>query len=128
MYGKLKKISDKKILKAIQEIYNDDYVLADDDAKNWFPINIKKIAFKLKIDDVMLIRRLHFIKKQYGLNDKNTAEFIGIQNGEWKIDMAAVMAILSKMSYEDTKYWFTLVLSIVSIVISFITLLCKFVV
>jgi len=125
--------TDLKILRLIYKVYYDSYKAFTRENKNrkvkvYVPIDLDLLASKLKTDKDIIFGRLYYhLENKYGYknDDGSHVAFFTRIDGEDKdcIQFPYMASVLANLEEERSKFSITLWIALISIIISFISLL-----
>ena len=123
--------SDVKFLRAIYNLYHEEFLKYENDSsirsgKNYVPIDVKEVGKKLDYDPELVFGRLYYhLEKKYGYknDDKTIVHFFGLNVGgdPHCIHFPYLAAILANMEEDTRKFNLATGLSIAALVISVAT-------
>jgi len=129
--------TDLELLETIQKEYADDYLKSMNDAKLglkntrfYIPIDCKKIAQKMKVEEDIIFNRLYFhLNKKYSYKDeidKNKIvyffTFNELKDAKRCINYGYLCSVLADLKDNRKQEYITRAIAIVSILISIIAL------
>lgn len=127
--------TDIQILKAIYDMYYDDFVTYDNEnktrsSKMYVPIDIELISKKFKVDPDLIFGRLYYhLENKYGYADDDGSKvpFFTLRSGSDKhcVHFPYLASILATMKSESKKFFIATIISVVALIISLISIFMK---
>lgn len=128
--------TDLQILKAIYDMYYDDFINYDKkenktrSSKMYVPIDIEIISKKFKVDPDLIFGRLYYhLENKFGYtnDDGSKVHFFALKAGSDKhcVQFPYLASVLATMKSENRKFLIATVASIVALILSLISIFIK---
>lgn len=130
--------TDLQVLDTIYEMYNEEFVLHDQDksireTKIYVPIDCHKIADKLKVNGDIIFGRLHYhLEEKYGYDLPNPfnepmpprVKFFALKAGNDRhcVNFPLLVSVLAGLRQERKNFWTSTAIALSALVISLVSL------
>lgn len=130
--------TDRQVLRTIYETYYEDFKLFDlhsennsREAKIYVPIDIKRIAEKLKVDPDIIFGRLYYhINPKYGWTHEDKVKVLPFslmvgQKDKHCVNFPLVASVLAELEETEDRYVETTFIAVFALAVAFISLMIK---
>lgn len=128
--------TDLQILKAIYDMYYDDFIHYDEkenktrSSKMYVPIDIEIISKKFKVDPDLIFGRLYYhLENKFGYtnDDESKVLFFTLRAGSDKhcVHFPYLASVLATMKSENRKFLIATVVAVVALILSLISIFIK---